>query len=153
MGGSEISGCVFICLPTVNMPDALSHICLQSTPNQPRPWPLIIHQPQPHTSTLTSLLFTPTAGSHAQGEAPGSSHSQRPGSSVTSVDLCWRLFCRAQRQRRFTCTSCVNACRWGVLYRVRPPVGAVWQESGHLMADHLTRGTVTQREWRLILPY
>lgn len=38
----------------------LSHICLQLTANQPRPWPLIIHRPVTfvlYTSPVTSYLF------------------------------------------------------------------------------------------------
>lgn len=40
---------------------SLSHICLQLTTNQPRPWPLIIHRQQVthalYTSAVTSHLF------------------------------------------------------------------------------------------------
>lgn len=115
-----------------------SHICLQSTPNQPRPWPLIIQVTfLPYTSPLTSYLFTPFDNEPLTTERSAlwnfywglfpkigslvSPDSQRITASVIlSVLLCWGA------TEVLLHLSSEGLCNLGMLYLVQPQVGAVW---------------------------
>lgn len=84
-------------------------------PIDPKPAETVTaHYPSASASHQHADVTFVYADGHAQGEAPGSSHSQRPGGSVMSVNLCWRLFssCSEAAQLHMHLEP-ANACRWG----------------------------------------